>query len=212
MTNPKLNDFQQAQGPTMWVSAADELRHAAAPIYYGAVEQLPRFEEATRAATEEAHRTFDASKDGLAVANIKARPPQFLPAFLLYGFAIENLLKGLYVDRNPQAINEEKVGVPVTHDLNRLAKAAGYAPTSSELELLDKLTTITTWSGRYPVALTRERYGSTQLDRDAILQDPVGAGIEVQDLITKLRRMIVPDDSVPDFGGVVVVWNADSTS
>lgn len=211
-TDPKLDAFQDAQAPMMWVSAADELKHAAAPIFYGAAEQLPRFEEATRAAIEEADRKLDASSDRLATAKIKAHPPQFLPAFLLYGFAIENLLKGLYVARNPEVIGTEKVGVPATHNLNALANKASYAPPASEFELLRKLTTITTWSGRYPVALTREGYGNTRLNRDAIFEDPVGAGIEMQELVDKLRRIVVPDDPEPDFGRGVTVWKADSTS
>src|SRR5688572_4898860 len=144
MSNSRINAFQQAQQPTMWVSAADELTDAASPVFQAAVAQLPKFEDAKRAATEAAKRAYEQSNDGFGIA----------AAFLLYGFAIENSLKGLIVNANPGIVGANKIAVPNHHDLNDLAAEAGYTPTIDEADLLRKLTTITTWSGRYPVALT----------------------------------------------------------
>lgn len=199
--------FQHAQLPVMWVGTADVLLMAAAPIYYAAAEQLPKYERASEEAEREARSLADKSQNKMGTALINAAEPAFLPAFLLYGFAIENLLKGLYMKNNPGKEGKEKVAVPKSHDLNVLAAAAGYTPTSDEAELLEKLSTIITWSGRYPVALNRQQHGKAGLWREAIFSDPVGAGIDTRALADKIRALVEPRPHDPTKGGAIVIWD-----
>lgn len=201
-----FDTFRQAQEPISWAFAADELYEAALLIYYSAAEQLPRFEEARRAAEDVIQGSPAIDRDGFAWAPIHAPAPKFLPAFLMLGFAIENLLKGLYVTRNSDAVAQDRIGVPKTHDLEQLAQKAGFSLTPTEADLLRKLTTVISWSGRYPVAVTRQAYGDSLLDREAIFDDPVGSALEAQALFRKLRVLACDVPKDPAVGGVVVIW------
>lgn len=206
----EFDDFQWAQHAHMWARLADELTDAAAPIYYAAAAQQPVYEKAHEAAYREAVRQYDEAGTGEIVSvRIEAEEPSFLPAFLLYGFAIENLLKGLYVLKNKEAITPDGPAVPKIHDLNKLAQAANFTLSFPQTKLLEKLTTITTWSGRYPVATTRQKHGNTGLNRAGIFDDPVGAGIEAKELIAKLRKIVDPEPRERGVGGAVVVFQSE---
>lgn len=203
----KIDDFQWAQQAHMWVRVADELTDAAAPIYYAAAAQQPVYDKAYEVAHREAVRQYDEAGTGeITSVRIEAEEPSFLPAFLLYGFAIENLLKGLYVLKNKEAITPDGPAIPRIHDLNKLAQAADFTLSPTQAELLEKLTTITTWSGRYPVATTRQKHGKTGLHRAGIFNDPVGAGIEAKELIEELRKIVDPEPRERGVGGAVVVF------
>jgi hypothetical protein len=75
----------------------------------------------------------------------------------LAGFAIENLIKAIYVWRHRNAVDfgggkiEERIR---SHELRKLAKDVGLISaddSSGVSEFLDKLTEFTVWAGRYPV-------------------------------------------------------------
>lgn len=87
----------------------------------------------------------------------------FDPFFLLAGFGLENLLKGLRVHqllRGKQTIvllGQGKLTTDlVTHDLTKLAKDTDIHPLLSHGErgILRRLTLMTKWAGRYPVERT----------------------------------------------------------
>jgi hypothetical protein len=61
--------------------------------------------------------------------------------YYLYGLAIENFLKGIFVcmDKKP----------PRSHDLRKLAVSAKVESTDRQATLLDELTAIIVWGGRY---------------------------------------------------------------
>jgi hypothetical protein len=74
--------------------------------------------------------------------------------FFLVALAIENLLKGLWVGRNPERINQitkMQTDLPeiTTHQLVKVAKAAGMILSVEEESLLDDLSQIILWYGRY---------------------------------------------------------------
>lgn len=190
----------------MWVLTADELADAAAPIFFAAAEHQPRYEKAVEAASEEAERLAALTPEQGATAEIRCPEPKFLPAFLLYGYAVENLLKGLYVKANPQAIGPEAVGVRVHHDLRELAKSAGYNANRQEADILLKLTTVTKWSGRYPVSIKRRDYGNTTLNREGLFPDPVRTGTDIIQFIKKLRELITDRPRDLNLGGAIVVF------
>src|SRR5262249_58181812 len=89
------------------------------------------------------------------VAEIKAIAPNYPPAQLLYAYAIENVLKGLIVSKRPDLIQERKLDDELkNHDLNELAeKAEVTVDERDERPVLEALSKLSIWAGRYPVAL-----------------------------------------------------------
>ena len=73
-------------------------------------------------------------------------------AYMLAGFAIENLLKGLLVARESPVEKDGKFKF-ATHDLRQLAQDAGYELDESENRLLERVQEFTVWTGRYPVPI-----------------------------------------------------------
>lgn len=93
---------------------------------------------------------------------IIGRPEMWMifSAVMLWAYALEALCKGIIVNINHEAIRQEngRVILPwITkkkdygHNLEWLVKRAGIDPSDSELELLELLTRIGTWGGKYPV-------------------------------------------------------------
>ena len=82
-----------------------------------------------------------------------------LPTFLLlYGFAIENVSKGLLVAKDASVV-ESVIKWKVKgggHDLRELYTATGLLVATDEQELLDALTQAVLWAGRYPVPKNHE--------------------------------------------------------
>jgi hypothetical protein len=79
-------------------------------------------------------------------------------AVMLWGFAVENVLKGLIVAADDSAVTVDGMAVGFVwqgkrgHDLRWLARRAGVSMVSPEEEaILEKLSHATRWSGRYPL-------------------------------------------------------------
>jgi hypothetical protein len=200
--------FRFAQSSFMWFYNAVGLIDAAAITYQSAVEQLARYEEATDDAFERAGKKL-AEQPGLTsiVEPVDEFEPRFLPAFMMYGFAIENLLKGLLVLRNPSMVQDAKIGVPRTHNLTDLAKEAAWPTTSDENRLLGELSAITTWSGRYPVSLTLRDY--TGLTKSQTIADRHAEMYAMTiGLIDKLTEKLQPEKDVQRGGMIVVERNS----
>jgi hypothetical protein len=84
---------------------------------------------------------------------VRAQEPNYLPAQLLYAFAIENAVKGLCVARDPSLAENEKLPKFLKqHELNTLIAETGVQMSDAELRFLDKVTHVIKWAGRYPVA------------------------------------------------------------
>jgi hypothetical protein len=82
------------------------------------------------------------------------------PAMTLAAFAIENLLKGLAITKDPTLVQptpsdpDELLDQALrTHRLRRLAELARTAVSDAEQELLETLTDFVRWAGRYPFPL-----------------------------------------------------------
>ena len=120
-----------ARSATRWLTAATELRMSADLVG-------DRFAE--------------------AVGNLlKGREPgQYLhvgAAFLmLAGFAIEALLKGIVIARDPSTVSDGRFPKwLLNHDLARLMKRANVSLTEDEAQLVRRLAEAVQWRGRYPV-------------------------------------------------------------
>jgi hypothetical protein len=78
-------------------------------------------------------------------------------------YALENLLKGLIIANQPDLISEEKLDKTIKlHDLVKLSDRAGLTLSAEEEQVLQMLSEIAVWSGRYPAAATFERHAKTE--------------------------------------------------
>jgi hypothetical protein len=83
----------------------------------------------------------------------------------LVALAIENLLKGLWVGRNSERIKQitnMRTNLPeiTNHQLFKVAEAAGMSLSDEEKSLLNDLSKIILWSGRYPAPSNVNDYKS----------------------------------------------------
>ena len=99
----------------------------------------------------------DALRDACDPAETRDPRPDSLihaPEMMLRGFAVECLLKGLWVKRGNRIVDGgEYVGIPGTnqHDLIGLAQAVGQPLTTEQAHVLKMLTVYLTRVGRYPI-------------------------------------------------------------
>jgi hypothetical protein len=76
-------------------------------------------------------------------------------AYMLAGFAIENLLKGILIaEKTP--LNENGKFTLKSHELLELAADAGYELVETDQRLLERIQEFTVWTGRYPIPLNSE--------------------------------------------------------
>ena len=77
------------------------------------------------------------------------------PALMLYGLAVENLLKAGLAHQG-KAVNGNGAFGLKSHGLVDLADQLGLSCTPAEIELLEKLETFVLWAGRYPIPLVAQ--------------------------------------------------------
>lgn len=202
--------FRFAQSPMSWLLTAETLIDAATQTYFTAAEQAEKFEAASQTATEKATAALDGSENGIASEEILEAEPKFLPAFMLYGFALENLLKGVLVARDANLVGDKKINVPKTHDLVALADLAKISLSTTQRDLLKRLSTITTWSGRYPAAVSIEDFAPIGIAaQQQLIKRHADDFADTIVLINQLRAMLPPALDKKR-GGVIVVWQGDA--
>jgi hypothetical protein len=139
--------------PWDWLKKAQLLRDASNQIFV-------RFENDQLAHDERFERELSFDLDA----------PDDSVLMMLFGFAIENLLKGLYVStlknaKRPRTLDE--LGVS-RHGLAVIAKkveaALGEQFSESEIKLLTDLEQTIVWRGRYPSPVDADRRISTSSD------------------------------------------------
>ncbi len=82
------------------------------------------------------------------------------PASMLYGFALENAIKGYLIERRGSfdaAVSADKEAWK-GHRLQALAQATGLQLTGEQSLLLESVEALICWAGRYPVSLKREKF------------------------------------------------------
>jgi hypothetical protein len=154
--------FKCAQQPNAWLLSAERLRDAGNAILKHELQNEVPYFRAHAAAEQEA--VADAYSDGKewGVAEVKAAPPNYPPAQLLFAYAIENVLKGLIVATAPQLIEERELSRELkSHNLIKLAEKANFAVHPQEKPVLEALSQLSVWAGRYPVASKRHEYVRT---------------------------------------------------
>jgi hypothetical protein len=145
--------FKAGQSPFNWLSSAERLQAAADVILEREEAGAPAYFSALEAATREAFDKSYSSIDQMGSAEVRCEPPNYLPAQLLYAFALENLFKGIMVANDTTLADETKLrGELKSHALDMLAAKAGFALSPEGQSLLKTLSEIAIWAGRYPVA------------------------------------------------------------
>lgn len=106
---------------------------------------------------------------------------------LLVGFAFENLIKGLLVEKEPAKYAlKTNWETGSGHELAELARLAEINPTAEELSLLDFLEQTILWSGRYP---TKKNHGGKRFVLVGVFpevfstMDPTRAAIFYSELV-----------------------------
>ncbi len=126
--------------PGIWVLEARRLRSAADLIFAAYLADLAAFE----------HGQPPSSLDHLELV---------MPASLLYGLAVENLLKAIILKNvKPAATRRRLPEWPSDgHDLEKLASRAIVTLNDCERDMLRRLSAFVRWAGRYPIpkALTQ---------------------------------------------------------
>jgi hypothetical protein len=87
-----------------------------------------------------------------------------MASVLLRGLAIENLLKGILVQRDPEKWVPRPAAAhrPLyhwTHDLETLARDAEVELDQDEVRVCRQLTLYIEWGGRYPTAMAPKKHG-----------------------------------------------------
>lgn len=162
MTGARLTPqkvYRAAQNPANWLLSAERLRDAAEAILKAeVVKEVPYF-RAHDEATQEALSIACTGSNKSGHAEIKCDPPNYPPAQLLYAYAIENVLKGLIAANDPTVVDENKFSARLKgHDLIKLTADAGETVHVEERPILEALSDLSMWAGRYPVALRKEDY------------------------------------------------------
>lgn len=81
---------------------------------------------------------------------------------MVFGFALENLAKGIIVCRDPSLVSKARLKSwhGAGHDLVVLFARAAIALDADECQTLERTTRIAEWKGRYPVAMSFYEVGA----------------------------------------------------
>jgi hypothetical protein len=138
------NNYQYFQEWWHWHDKAVRLRLSAHALFKSYVPALRAYQKAMKVAERQLRKSERAT--------IKAEEPDALPAFSLFGAALENLFKGLIVLRDPAAIGADRLsGRLHNHNLVVLAKNGGFKLSAEEQHLLEWVSEVVVWKARYPV-------------------------------------------------------------
>ena len=102
----------------------------------------------------DAFEVLIADDERKAAENAQGRRVQSV-AYMLAGFAIENLLKGRMVAAGKHRSDSGEFKLK-THNLRQLAVDAGYSLNDEENRLLERIQEFTVWTARYPVPINPE--------------------------------------------------------
>lgn len=140
-----------------WLGKAGKLKRAALILYQADLPDLRLCDAAYKIALAEI------VKEGRAP--VRHPHPDMLPAFSLFGSALESVFKGLMVSKNPDLIGADKLSPSLkSHDLVQLANDAGLPLSEQETRLFAWVSEVVIWKARYSVP-TNTKYGDAFFHR-----------------------------------------------
>lgn len=198
--------FKSAQSPIAWLLSAERLRDAAEAILrHEQTKEIPYFKAYANAQLE---AIADADGKASGIAEIKAVPPNYPPAQLLYAYAIENVLKGLILINTPGRVQGVRLDKKLrSHDLVELSKEANFTVQVQETQVLKELSELSIWAGRYPVALSERAYVSAGKQNPDEFLNYGSANPCMRNFFEKARKQLesqLPQPIESRFGSLVV--------
>jgi hypothetical protein len=143
-----------AAAPTAWLRLAQILRQAAEDLWIAgnAHDEAPGSELGSTVLTHWKDPDATLPKTGGSTSDV---------CFMLFGFALENLAKGIIVCRDPTLVSRQSLEKwhGKGHNLAALLDWAKIEVTEDQRTLLDRTTRLTVWKGRYPVPMDFYRAG-----------------------------------------------------
>jgi hypothetical protein len=143
--------FDAGRQPAAWLSVGRNLRSSADVIFKSENPVANIF-------WNEMQRIHSFAANGDITPEFP--PPPNMDGFhLLIAYAIENFLKGIIVTKGKANFTSqlELPGILKTHDLSKLNKIASPTATIA-LHLLDSLTYMSEWRGRYPIPISVDQF------------------------------------------------------
>lgn len=135
-------NYQYFQEWQHWHDKGVSLRRSALVLYRAALPELRLYEKARRVALKELRRR----------SVVRHEHPDVLPAFSLYGSALESVFKGIMVSKDPALISADNLSEKLkSHDLVRLARDASIRLSDHEQHVLKWVSKVLIWKARYPV-------------------------------------------------------------
>jgi hypothetical protein len=179
--------FEFYSKPQHWYKKAIELRQAARTLYRCAQPSLRLYEQARRKAIRELNRGV---RNSVAIRRYE---PDLLIVYMLYGLALENLLKGLLVARGAGPKAGRALPKYVTdHRLPKLIRRAGIEPGREEEQLLHWLTAVVTWKARYPVPKSPNDDLLPDMFEDVTLLQSQALKRDMEEMFHKVECLVKP--------------------
>jgi hypothetical protein len=170
MQSDKNNSFESKLQPGVWELRANNLKRAADNAYEICYDAIIRIGQCAKEGGEQN------PQDHQDVLVIKVY-------YLLMGYALENLLKGILIMRKPEKyVQQGSLKGLKTHKLVKLFEDCRLPVDPETKKLLEKLTLHIKWQGRYPVSLRAE---DMELDSYNL-----GAGRKIQEELDQLYELV----------------------
>jgi hypothetical protein len=138
-----------AANPLPWYTHARTLRQAAEDLWQAGNEheRSPGSELGSTVLYAAGNPEFQQPETGGSTSAV---------CFMLFGFALENLVKGIIVCRDPSRVTKSgfKGWGKKGHKLIELFDLAEIPLDEDERKLLGRVTRLTEWKGRYPLPMT----------------------------------------------------------
>jgi hypothetical protein len=183
-----------------WLGKAEKLKRASLILYNADLPDLRLYDEAHKMALQEI------GDEGKAL--VRHPHPDMLPAFSMFGSALENLFKGVMVHKDPELIGANKLSPSLkSHDLLELAEAAGVALSEPETRLLAWLSEVVIWKARYSVP-TNTKFGDAFFHRldNISLADAEACIKALEELFARTVKMLPEPKKLTEGFDLIIAW------
>jgi hypothetical protein len=169
-----------AAEPTAWLQHALTLRQAAEDLWRSGNmhSQNPGSELGTTILAKWTSPGFVPPETGGSTCDV---------CFMVLGFALENLAKGIIVCRDPTLVSRAKLKSwhGGGHNLVVLFDRAGIQVSTEERQTLERISRVAEWKGRYPVPMSFYQVGA----QDRIIGHVAVSNIWPADEFARLCRL-----------------------
>jgi hypothetical protein len=193
-------NFEYYQAWHHWLRKAVKLKRAALILYRADLPDLRLYDKAYKKAEKEV------GQEGKAL--IRHRHPDMLPAFSMFGSALESLFKGLMVSKSPGLIGAHKLSPSLkSHDLVQLSKDAGVKLNAPETRLLGWLSEVVIWKARYSVP-TNTKFGAAFFHRldNTSLADAQACIKILETIFARTKKALPKEKRISDGFDLLIAW------